>query len=318
MWEGTGLKDEEYFAHRNDSAPLVAAAQLGDIGAVRERLEAGDDITSAGLDGETALHMASALGFVDIVRLLLDNHAHPEVKDKDGATPLMHCARFCPAESAQPVADLLIAAGANTATTVQDADSYHTPLSLAIQFGNIPVARYLAPRTNLAAAKSYGRNEYLKTVLNLCRLGRDPEKGDELLNILIDAGLKVTESDVPLALRVGKWSVVERVLKAAGLDENWFRNKPTQLLADALEDPYLRDYPFADVARRFFDDYSADPNDPQVQYVVISRYDQKELLEVALQAGMDLTSMEEKELNAMCFPMLSKEWTQFVLEKRAQ
>lgn len=101
---------------------MVVAAQLGDLEVVQARLAAGDDIASSGLDGETALHMTSALGFVAIVRLLLEHKADPELRDKEDSTTLMHCARFCPGEHAVEVANLLIGAGGDSNEVLHDVD----------------------------------------------------------------------------------------------------------------------------------------------------------------------------------------------------
>ncbi|KAF7794963.1 hypothetical protein EIP86_006106 [Pleurotus ostreatoroseus] len=324
VWEGTGLRDEEYFAHRNDSAPLVVAAQLGDIDAVRTRLAAGDDIASAGLDGETALHMASALGFVDIVQLLLENGADPELQDKEHSTPLMHCARFCPANYANKVADLLIAAGGDPARLVKDGELTlnpvcMTPLSLAIRWGNVTMARYLIPFTELQACKTWQGNEYVLRTMEMCRSGQNPEKGDEILRGLLDAGIYVGEPEVKLALRVGRWNVVESVLKASGLNEEWFMSHATQLLKEALDVPRRRDYPYADIASHFFTSYGADPNDLELQHIVLSNKGEAELLDVALKAGMDLALWDDAEFWELSLPsVVGKEWSQLLWQRRRE
>ncbi|PSR93898.1 hypothetical protein PHLCEN_2v4591 [Hermanssonia centrifuga] len=318
--EGTGLRDEEYFTRRNDSAPIVVAAQLGNIQSVHKLLEAGHDIHSAGVEGETALHMAAALGHIGVVSLLLEAGADPERRDKEGSTPLIHCARFCVSECASNITELMVHAGASTMTTVPEADYSATPLCFAIRYSNAAMAKYLALHTELEYSGSQFRkdHQYMEEVLRLCRLGRNPEKGDAILDILVDSGMRVSKEDVPKALRVGRWPVVERILSATGLDENRICQTPTQLLCGALEDPYLRDYPFAEVAGRFFNHFGADPNDSELREVILTRYDQTDLLEVAIRAGMDLTRIEEKNLGALCHRMGSQEcqWVQFILGKR--
>jgi ankyrin repeat protein len=62
---------------------------------VREILDSGTEINSTGREGETALHMAAALGDVELVRLLCGYHADVSALTEDYLTPLLHCARFC-------------------------------------------------------------------------------------------------------------------------------------------------------------------------------------------------------------------------------
>ena len=64
-------------------------------------------INSKDKDGNTALHLASANGFKDVVKVLCDNAGcNPNLADSNGRTPL-HWAAAC---SFLPVAKVLLAA----------------------------------------------------------------------------------------------------------------------------------------------------------------------------------------------------------------
>jgi ankyrin repeat protein len=50
-------------------------------------LEYNIDINAVCNDGDTALHYASAQGFLDIIKILVMRGANLYIKDKDGETP---------------------------------------------------------------------------------------------------------------------------------------------------------------------------------------------------------------------------------------
>ncbi|KAK7464414.1 hypothetical protein VKT23_006581 [Stygiomarasmius scandens] len=72
IWRNTGLKGQAYFAARNDAVSLIVAAQSNNLEMVQTLISRGVTIDEKGLEGETALHMGSALGYVDVVRTLID------------------------------------------------------------------------------------------------------------------------------------------------------------------------------------------------------------------------------------------------------
>lgn len=155
IWRGTGLTGTAYFAARNDKVPLIVAAQNNDLPEVQRLLtssessEGATNINEVGLEDESALHMAAALGHLSIVEALLAAGANPSLKDGEGSTPLIHCARFCPPEKSVDVVKALIAAGANPL----EAASYDLApipvLGYAIRSLNIPLIQYLVPFTPL-------------------------------------------------------------------------------------------------------------------------------------------------------------------------
>jgi ankyrin repeat protein len=87
---------------QKDGAPIRVAASANDVAIMRELIAARADLDAADCDGETALHIAAANGYLDIARLLLragakvDAHmlAYRKIsynccaEDSNGHTPL--------------------------------------------------------------------------------------------------------------------------------------------------------------------------------------------------------------------------------------
>ncbi|KAK6943887.1 Ankyrin repeat [Dillenia turbinata] len=68
---------------------LAAAAQLGDVNALRHALDTLDgSIDKPVEDGDTALHLTCLYGHLPCVQLLLERGANLESKDEEGAIPL--------------------------------------------------------------------------------------------------------------------------------------------------------------------------------------------------------------------------------------
>jgi uncharacterized protein len=68
--------------------PLMYAARQGAHAAVTALVEANADLDATDPDGATALALAAINGHADIVSLLLDKGANPNVADRTGMTPL--------------------------------------------------------------------------------------------------------------------------------------------------------------------------------------------------------------------------------------
>ncbi|MYD88492.1 MAG: hypothetical protein F4Y14_21450, partial [Acidobacteria bacterium] len=71
-----------------DGPPIVAAAEAGDAGAVRDLLAAGADVDAASVDGATALHWAVHRDLPELVQLLVDAGADASVSNRYGVQPI--------------------------------------------------------------------------------------------------------------------------------------------------------------------------------------------------------------------------------------
>jgi len=71
----------------NDVDVLLNAADLGWSNTIQFLLDNGTDGNLSSEDGSTALHMAARQGHEPVVRLLLNRHANPQARDRQGKTP---------------------------------------------------------------------------------------------------------------------------------------------------------------------------------------------------------------------------------------
>lgn len=78
---------------RQRPTPLMTAVQNQDVAAVKERIQAGDDIDERDVFEQTALHWAAKYESLEIVQLLLDAGAKPNARDEDGEIPLDNAKR---------------------------------------------------------------------------------------------------------------------------------------------------------------------------------------------------------------------------------
>ncbi|MCY4633512.1 MAG: ankyrin repeat domain-containing protein [Acidobacteria bacterium] len=83
---GGGLAGKAHAAA--DDPPLVAAAEAGDVAAVRDLLAAGAGVDAASVDGATALHWAVHRDLPELVRLLLDSGADVSAANRYGVQPI--------------------------------------------------------------------------------------------------------------------------------------------------------------------------------------------------------------------------------------
>lgn len=65
---------------------LMYSANEGDIEGIKELLELGTNVNFRDIDERTALHVAACQGYSDVVKLLLDNGAEIDPKDRWGST----------------------------------------------------------------------------------------------------------------------------------------------------------------------------------------------------------------------------------------
>ena len=74
----------------NDNTLLMLMASRGKTGVVKRLIhELYANANATNKDGSTALHMAARGGFMDVCTELMNSHADPCKKDKNGSTPAM-------------------------------------------------------------------------------------------------------------------------------------------------------------------------------------------------------------------------------------
>ncbi len=109
-------------------APLMIAAQNGDIAAVKALLDGGARVNSRGVNGTTALMDAAFFsGDAEILRALINAGADVNAADKDGLTSLMLAIY---ANDKTDAAEALLRAGANVGAR---SESGWTPLMFALR-----------------------------------------------------------------------------------------------------------------------------------------------------------------------------------------
>lgn len=93
--EREGDEDEEDYEeeewNEEDIDPgvrLMYAANEGDLDGIKELLDSGVDVNFRDADDRTALHVAACQGFSNVVKLLIENEAQVDPKDRWGSTPL--------------------------------------------------------------------------------------------------------------------------------------------------------------------------------------------------------------------------------------
>eukprot|EP00127_Corallochytrium_limacisporum_P006196 Clim_evm13s221 gene=Clim_evmTU13s221 len=79
---------------REAVSKLLYAVVEGDTDAITRLLQAGTDVMASDYSGNTALHIASLKGRLEVARLLLDNRADPHILNDDGESPLDICLRL--------------------------------------------------------------------------------------------------------------------------------------------------------------------------------------------------------------------------------
>jgi ankyrin repeat protein len=74
-----------------DESALMMAALKGHLALARQLIERGADVNKPGW---TPLHYASTAGHVQLIELLLENHAYIDAESPNGSTPLMMAALY--------------------------------------------------------------------------------------------------------------------------------------------------------------------------------------------------------------------------------
>nr|WP_315242685.1 ankyrin repeat domain-containing protein [uncultured Albidiferax sp.] len=74
-----------------DESPLMLAALQGQLALCSQLITKGADVNKTGW---TPLHYAATHGHLDVMRLLLENHAYIDAASPNGSTPLMMAAQY--------------------------------------------------------------------------------------------------------------------------------------------------------------------------------------------------------------------------------
>ena len=138
-----------FLATLSNERSIHLACAMGDVQEVRALLDADPSLIHAKQErmsastlsvGDTPLHIAAALGEVEVATLLLDRGADPNVRSGDGILPLHFAARSGTIEMAQ----LLVARGARL--DARDAAHDATPRGWATFFDRGDMEAFLAER----------------------------------------------------------------------------------------------------------------------------------------------------------------------------
>ena len=122
----------------DNATPLHLASQMGQIDTVRMLIEHGANLAAQNKYGETPLHLALQKEEVVVVLMLIERGADLTAQNKYGETPLHLALR-----KGLDVARILIERGADL--TTQSNDGW-TPLHLALYWRRVEVARMLIER----------------------------------------------------------------------------------------------------------------------------------------------------------------------------
>lgn len=109
-----------------DVDALYEAAGAGDAAKVTALLGSGVNVNGRTSDGSYALNRAAVENQVEIMRMLLDRGANPNVQNSQGDTPLICATKYAGGKAA--TVEMLVAAGTDTA--IKD-DTGNTALDYA-------------------------------------------------------------------------------------------------------------------------------------------------------------------------------------------
>lgn len=192
---------------------LHKSVLAGDLAAVTGLLDKGVDLNARSPDRNryTALHWAAQEGHEQIVELLLQRGANPDLRSSRAtkqATPLSICA----ARNEIAVARLLLHSGANP----NIANGYGwTPLHNACDYGHVDMVKLLLAH----GADIEARNERQRTPLH-CAVFQNREA---VVEVLVQQGADLNARALfqrsPLGFAVGRWgptSPLAKLLKEQG------------------------------------------------------------------------------------------------------
>ena len=170
---------------------IHAAAEDGNIEAVKQHIAAGTDVNARDSIGETTLHFAARWGHKGIAELLIANGADVNAKHDYGYTPLHWTAN----NGHKEVVELLIAKGADV--NAKD-NQGRTPLDVAIEFKHTETADLLRQY----GGKTKQEIDKWPNAVGYLFYGRDQ------LSIYGEIGLKF---DVRYSSDLKEWKVLDTV-----------------------------------------------------------------------------------------------------------
>jgi cytohesin len=166
---------------------LFAAADAGNIEAVKQHLAAGTDVNAKNILrlGRTPLHQAAWDGHKEIVELLITNSANVDALDRYRETPL-HAAAD---EGHKEIAELLIANGADVDRKYNTNYNTKTPLHYAAGEGHKEIIELLIANGADVDVKTPGQN----TALDLAVTRAIFSKHTEIVDLIRKHGGKTGE-----------------------------------------------------------------------------------------------------------------------------
>uniref|UniRef100_A0A023EZ51 Putative serine/threonine protein kinase n=1 Tax=Triatoma infestans TaxID=30076 RepID=A0A023EZ51_TRIIF len=180
---------------------LLSAIKEGDIKVFEDVLNSGHvDVNQTNKNGETGLHLAAAMGQVEMARLLLMCGANVALADAEGDTALIHAARH----ASISILIMLIKAGACISVQNQEGD---TALHVAAAWGELEVIKILVEN----GALLHIPNHIGQLPLHVAISRRHSNVALYLLNSGTDFDLHDSDGNAPihLAVREGMLTVVQ-------------------------------------------------------------------------------------------------------------
>ena len=198
-------------AVRADGAALLAAAEAGDLAAVRRQLERGTPVDTRDARGRTALLLATHADRVEIARWLIARGADVNARDDIDDTPFLYAG----AEGRLQILRLTLAAGADLKSTNRYGG---TALIPAAHHGHVDTVRELL-KTNIDVdhVNRLGWTALLEAII----LGDGGAAHTEIVRLLVahGASLQLADAQGVTPLRHAEQrgqTAVAGILRAAG------------------------------------------------------------------------------------------------------
>src|SRR6266849_2965541 len=188
-----------------EAGQLYYASMSGFVGLTEHLIAAHSrDVNSKGGSHTTALHAASAKGYLKVASLLLRNGADPDSRDHLGRVPLHRVSQggqLVMTKSSLEIARLLVNSGADVNVTD---DEGCTPLHVAARSGYREIAELLLG----SGAGLDGRNNLQQTPLELSCLYGKSDMAQFLINCGSDINSRDMEGFIPLHA-ASRWGHVD-------------------------------------------------------------------------------------------------------------